>query len=104
MRTIHCPKDIGLTNIFEGKDCEMEQRYDDCYHCWSSAIARNNQEYLQRKLREKGMSKHREPSEPHDVSFEELEVVEKLLKAKKLTEKQKQAIKSLVKFYFSTTD
>lgn len=52
MRTIHCPKDIGLTNIFEGKDCEMEQRYDDCYHCWSSALAKNNQEYLQRKLRE----------------------------------------------------
>ncbi len=52
MRTIHCPKDIGLTNIFEGRECEMEQRYDNCYHCWSSALAKNNQEYLQRKLRE----------------------------------------------------
>ena len=50
------------------------------------------------------MSKYREPSEPRDVSFEELEVVEKLLKSKKLTEKQKQAVKSLVNFYFSTTD
>ena len=50
------------------------------------------------------MSKYREPSEPRDVSFEELEVVEKLLKSKKLTEKQKQAVKSLVNFYFSTAD
>lgn len=53
MRDIHCPKDIGFTNTFEGKDCEMEQRYNNCYHCWTSAIARNNQEYLQRKLQEK---------------------------------------------------
>ena len=44
--------DIGLTNIFEGWECEMEQRYDDCYHCWSSTLAKNNQEYLRRKLRE----------------------------------------------------
>jgi hypothetical protein len=42
------------------------------------------------------MSKYREPSEPHDVSFKELKIVEKLLKTKKLTDKQKEAIKSLV--------
>lgn len=53
MRTIHCPKDIGFKNTFEGGDCKLEQWYDDCYHCWTSAIAKNNQEYLQRKLREK---------------------------------------------------
>ena len=48
------------------------------------------------------MSKYREPSEPHDVSFEELKVIEKLLESKKLTNKQKEAIKSLLKHYYST--
>lgn len=48
------------------------------------------------------MSKYREPNEPHDVSFEELEVIEKLLDSKKLTDRQKEAIKSLVKYYYST--
>jgi len=48
------------------------------------------------------MSKYRELNEPHDVSFEELEVIEKLLKSKKLTDRQKEAIKSLVKYYYST--
>lgn len=47
------------------------------------------------------MSKYREPSESHDVSFEDLEVVEKLLESKKLTDKQKEAIKSLLKYYYS---
>ncbi len=47
------------------------------------------------------MSKYREPSEPHDVSFEELEVLDKLVKTKKLTEKQKAALKSLLKYYYS---
>ena len=48
------------------------------------------------------MSKYREPNESHDVSFKELEVIEKLLESKKLTDKQKEAIKSLVKYYYST--
>lgn len=39
MRTIHCPKDIGFVNTFDGEDCEREQFYNDCYHCWTSAIA-----------------------------------------------------------------
>lgn len=47
------------------------------------------------------MSKYRESSESHDVSFEDLEVVEKLLESKKLTDKQKGAIKSLLKYYYS---
>ena len=47
------------------------------------------------------MSKYREPSEPHDVSFEELEVIEKLLETKKLTDRQKEAIKRLLKYYYS---
>lgn len=48
------------------------------------------------------MSKYREPSEPHDVSFEELKIIEKLLASKKLTDKQKEAVKSLLKYYYST--
>ena len=50
------------------------------------------------------MSKYREPNKPHDVSFEDLEVIEKLLKSKKLTDRQKEAIKSLVKHYYHSTD
>lgn len=38
MKTIHCPKDIGLINTFDNEDCEREQFYNDCYHCWTSAI------------------------------------------------------------------
>jgi len=52
MRDIHCPKDIGLNNIFIGEDCKAEQWYDNCYHCWSSAIAENNQEYYKGKIKE----------------------------------------------------
>lgn len=48
------------------------------------------------------MSKYRESNEPHDVSFEDLEVIEKLLESNKLTNRQKEAIKSLVKYYYST--
>ena len=48
------------------------------------------------------MSKYREPSEPHDVSFEDLEIIEKLLESQKLTDKQKEAVKSLLKYYYSS--
>ena len=45
MRDIHCPKDVGLQNIFDGEDCKTEQLYNDCFHCWSSAIGKRcNQE------------------------------------------------------------
>lgn len=44
---IHCPKDIGFENIFDGKDCEKEQFYNNCYHCWSSAIAKKCQQERQ---------------------------------------------------------
>ena len=45
------------------------------------------------------MGKYRETtSEPYDVSFEDLEIVEKL------TDKQKEAIKSLLKHYYYSTD
>ena len=47
------------------------------------------------------MSKYREPSATHDVSFEDLEIIEKLLESKKLTDKQKEAVKSLLKYYYS---
>ena len=40
MRDIHCPKDIGLEDIFDGEDCKAEQFYNYCHHCWSSALAK----------------------------------------------------------------
>lgn len=40
MRDIHCPKDIGFENTFSGEDCEKEQFYNNCYHCWSTALAK----------------------------------------------------------------
>lgn len=40
MRNIHCPKDIGFENTFNGEDCKLEQFYNDCYHCWGTAIAK----------------------------------------------------------------
>ena len=48
------------------------------------------------------MSRYRESSEPYDVSFKDLEIIEKLLESKKLTDKQKEAVKSLLKYYYST--
>lgn len=48
------------------------------------------------------MSRYRENNEPHHVSFEELVVIDKLLETKKLTDKQKEAIRSLLKYYCST--
>ena len=47
------------------------------------------------------MSKYREPSEKHDVTFDELKILEKLLERKKMTEKQKKAIKSILRYYYS---
>ena len=47
------------------------------------------------------MSKYRELSETHDITFEELEILEKLLKRKKLTEKQRKALKSILRYYYS---
>ena len=35
-----------------------------------------------------------------DITFEELEILKKLCKAKKLTEKQREALKKLIQFYF----
>lgn len=48
------------------------------------------------------MSRYREPlyDEVPDVSVDELETIEKLLKTKKLTDKQKSAIESLLKKYY----
>lgn len=41
MRTIHCPKDLGFKNTFSDEDCESEQYYNNCYHCWSTALAKD---------------------------------------------------------------
>lgn len=48
MRDIHCPKDIGFENIFDGEDCKAEQFFNFCYYCWSSAIAKRCQQERQR--------------------------------------------------------
>lgn len=48
------------------------------------------------------MSEYREPSKPYDVTFEDLVIIDKLLVTKKLTDKQKEAIRSLLKYYCST--
>lgn len=47
------------------------------------------------------MSEYRELSETHDITFDELEILEKLLKRKKLTEKQRKALKSILRYYYS---
>jgi ATP-dependent Lon protease len=57
--------------------------------------------YMGEYLRETIKMLQREPSESHDVSFNELEIIEKLVETKKLTDKQKEAIKSLLKYYYS---
>lgn len=43
MKTIHCPKDIGFINTFDGENCKREQFYNDCYHCWASNIAEEDE-------------------------------------------------------------
>lgn len=47
------------------------------------------------------MSEYRELNENHDITFDELETLEKLLKRKKLTEKQRKALKSILRYYYS---
>lgn len=47
------------------------------------------------------MSEYRELSESHDITFDELEILEKLLKRKKLTEKQRKSLKSILRYYYS---
>lgn len=38
---INCPKDIGYENIFIGEECHSS----DCfYHCWTSSIAKHDQD------------------------------------------------------------
>ena len=42
------------------------------------------------------MSEYRELSENHEI-----EILEKILKRKKLTEKQRKALKSILRYYYS---
>lgn len=49
MKTIHCPKDIGLVNTFDGEDCKKEQFYNNCYHCWGCAIAKKTGRTMRRE-------------------------------------------------------
>jgi len=46
MRDIHCPKDIGFENTFYEEDCKREQFYNNCYHCWSTAIAKEKANWI----------------------------------------------------------
>ena len=51
MRDIHCPKDIGFENTFSGEDCEKEQHYNNCYHCWSTALVKGKIHCVLDKIR-----------------------------------------------------
>ena len=51
MRDIHCPKDIGFENTFDNEECKAEQFYNNCYHCWSSAIAEMRHQERQRDVK-----------------------------------------------------
>ena len=55
MRDIHCPKDIGFKNTFSGEDCEKEQHYNNCYHCWSTALAKGKAHWVM-PVQDDGMS------------------------------------------------
>jgi len=47
------------------------------------------------------MSKYREPATVSEIDFEDIEILEELADTKKLTEKQKTALKRLLSYYYS---
>lgn len=47
------------------------------------------------------MSKYREPTTVPTISFEDIEILKKLVDTKKLTEKQKTALRKLLSYYYS---
>lgn len=47
------------------------------------------------------MSKYREPATVSEIDFKDIETLEKLADTKKLTEKQKTALKKLLSYYYS---
>ena len=47
------------------------------------------------------MSKYREPTTVPTISFEDTEILEKLADTKKLTKKQRTALKRLLSYYYS---
>lgn len=47
------------------------------------------------------MSKYRDRTPLVEVEFEELEILEKLLKSKKLTDKQREALRKLIQEHYS---
>lgn len=47
------------------------------------------------------MSKYREPTAAPEIDFEDIETLEKLANTKKLTEKQKTALRKLLSYYYS---
>lgn len=50
MRDIHCPSEVSIENTFEleSSECKAEQFYNNCYHCWSSALAKMRHQERQR--------------------------------------------------------
>lgn len=56
MNKVECPKDLNqfvlgeplFENTFPAEECEQRKFYGDCYHCFSSAIAKRD-----KALREK---------------------------------------------------
>ena len=47
------------------------------------------------------MSRYRETTPTIEVQFEDLEILEKLLKSKKLTDKQREALRKLIQEHYS---
>lgn len=47
------------------------------------------------------MSKYRDPAAVSEIDFEDIDMLEKLVNTKKLTEKQKTALKKLLSYYYS---
>ena len=50
MNKVECPKDLNqfvlgeplFENTFPEEECEQRKFYGDCYHCFSSAIAKRD--------------------------------------------------------------
>ena len=47
------------------------------------------------------MSKYRDSAAVPEIDFEDIDILEKLANIKKLTEKQKTALKKLLSYYYS---
>ena len=62
MRYIHCPKDIGFENRFDGEDCKREQFYNDC-HQERKRDAKIVKSYIHETITESGIDKNKHINE-----------------------------------------